>query len=85
MAAGAQDALFEYPYLRTDPAGPHRDLRFHEQGDRSWLVVTRSTDTREITAVELARGVARDAARDVAGNLAGNMASAEPWCRAYGT
>ena len=26
MAAGAQDALFEYLYLRDDPVGPHREL-----------------------------------------------------------
>ena len=69
MAAGAQDALFEYLYLRDDPAGPHRELWFHEQGDRSWLVVTRRTDTREITAVELARDVARDVARNMAPGL----------------
>lgn len=48
----------DYLYLRDNPAGLHRELWFHEQGDRSWLVVTRDTLTHEITKVELARDVA---------------------------
>lgn len=48
----------DYLYLRDNPAGAHRELWFHEQGDRSWLVVTRDTLTHEITGVELARDVA---------------------------
>ncbi len=58
----ADDALAQftaYGYLRDNPAGPHRELWFHEQGDRSWLVVTRDTTTHEITDVQLARDVAR--------------------------
>jgi methylglutamate dehydrogenase subunit B len=47
--------------LRDNPAGLHRELWYHEQGDRSWLVVTRNTLTHEITKVELARDVARAA------------------------
>jgi len=45
--------------LRDNPAGMHHELWYHEQGDRSWLVVTRDTVTHEITQVELARDVAR--------------------------
>ena len=52
------DAFHEYQHLRTNPAGVLRELWFHEQGDRSWLVVTRDTRTHEITACELARDVA---------------------------
>jgi sarcosine oxidase subunit delta len=48
-----------YGYMRDNPAGAHRELWFHEQGDRSWLVVTRDTTTHEITDVQLARDVAR--------------------------
>lgn len=48
----------DYLYLRDNPAGEHRELWFHEQGDRSWLVVTRNTLSHEITKVELARDVA---------------------------
>ena len=59
MAAGAQDTFHDYLYLRDNPAGLHRELWYHEQGDRSWLVVTRNTLTHEITTVELARDFAR--------------------------
>ncbi|MEM1078076.1 MAG: sarcosine oxidase subunit delta [Pseudomonadota bacterium] len=59
MAEGALEAFTSYGYLRDNPAGLHRELWFHEQGDRSWLVVTRDTTTHEITSVELARDVAR--------------------------
>lgn len=48
----------DYAYLRDNPAGWHRELWFHEAGDRSWLVVTRNTLTHEISKVELARDVA---------------------------
>ncbi|MDB5660153.1 MAG: soxD [Cypionkella sp.] len=59
MADGSLDKFIDYAYLRDNPAGEHRELWYHEQGDRSWLVVTRNTVTHEITAVELARDVAR--------------------------
>lgn len=63
MADGAQAAFYDYAYLRDNPAGLHRELWYHEQGDRSWLVVTRNTVTHEITKVELARDVARNMGR----------------------
>ena len=53
------EAFHAYAYLRDNPAGEHRELWYHEQGDRSWLVVTRNTVTHEITGIELARDVAR--------------------------
>ncbi|WP_291729132.1 sarcosine oxidase subunit delta [Leisingera sp. F5] len=55
----AAEQFHDYLYLRDNPAGEHRELWFHEQGDRSWLVVTRNTVTHEILTVELARDVAR--------------------------
>jgi heterotetrameric sarcosine oxidase delta subunit len=58
----AQD-FYEYAYLRDNPAGIHRELWFHEGGDRSYLVVTRNTVTHEISNVELARDVARKLGR----------------------
>jgi len=58
MASGAAEAFNNYVYLRENPAGVHRELWFHEQGDRSWLVVTRNTVTHEILGAELARDVA---------------------------
>ena len=57
-AADAAEKFFEYGYLRDNPAGEHRELWYHEQGDRSWLVVTRNTLTHEVVKVELARDVA---------------------------
>ena len=63
MAEHAEEAFHDYMYLRDNPAGEHRELWYHEQGDRSWLVITRNTLTHEITAVELARDVARAVGR----------------------
>ena len=55
----AKQDFYEYQYLRDNPAGLHKELWFHESGDRSWLVVTRDTVTHEITDVQLARDVAK--------------------------
>ena len=63
QAEGAVERFTEFLYLRDNPAGEHRELWFHEQGDRSWLVVTRDTLTHEISKVELARDVARSRGR----------------------
>lgn len=51
----AEVAFCDYVFLRDNPAGVHRELWFHESGDRSWLVVTRDTTTHEILGAELAR------------------------------
>lgn len=59
QADNAVDQFHDYLYLRDNPAGAHRELWFHEQGDRSWLVVTRDTVTHEIISAELARDVAK--------------------------
>ena len=58
-AADAEQRFCDYVYLRDNPAGVHRELWFHEKGDRSWLVVTRNTVTHEILGAELAADVAR--------------------------
>jgi sarcosine oxidase subunit delta len=63
QAEGAVDAFCDYLYLRDNPSGLHKELWYHEQGDRSWLVVTRNVATHEITSVELARDVARQKGR----------------------
>ncbi len=62
-ADDAAQNFYEYGYLRDNPAGEHRELWFHEGGDRSWLVVTRNTVTHEISKVEIARDVARKSGR----------------------
>ncbi len=64
-AETAAQEFYEYAYLRENPSGPHRELWFHEAGDRSWLVVSRDTVTHEITKVELARDVARSRGRSI--------------------
>ena len=63
QADDAAEQFYNYQYLRNNPAGEHRELWFHEGGDRSWLVVTRNTVTHEISNVELARDVARKQGR----------------------
>ena len=55
----AAQEFYEYQYLRKNTLGEMRELWFHEQGDRSWLIVTRNISTHEITKVELARDLAR--------------------------
>lgn len=59
QAENAAELFHDYGYLRDNPAGAHKELWYHEQGDRSWLLVTRDTLTHEITEVEIARDVAR--------------------------
>ena len=59
QASDTDDAFYTYQYLRDNPAGLHRELWFHEQGDRSWLVVTRDTVTHVVIAVALASDVAK--------------------------
>ena len=63
QADDAADQFHDYLYQRDNPAGLHRELWFHEVGDRSWLVVTRNTVTHEIISVEMARDVARSKGR----------------------
>ena len=50
----SEDKFYEYLYLRKNIAGIHNELWFHQQGDRSWLVISRNTLTHEIIKVDLA-------------------------------
>jgi sarcosine oxidase subunit delta len=61
QAGDADDAFYNYQYLRDNPAGLHREVWFHEQGDRSGLGVTRDTVTHAVIAVALASDVAKAA------------------------
>lgn len=58
-APGAEVAFCDYVFRRANPAGVHRELWYHEQGDHSWLVVTRNTVTHEILGTELVAEVTR--------------------------
>ncbi len=64
QAGDAAEQFYDYIYLRDNTPGEHRELWYHEQGDRSWLVVTRNTLTHEIIRVELARDKALAAGCD---------------------
>ena len=50
----SEDNFYKYLYLRENVDGMHKELWFHQQGDRSWLVISRNTVTHEIFKVELA-------------------------------
>lgn len=63
MDEDAAERFHDYVYLRDNPAGEHQELWYHEQGDRSWLVVTRDTLTHQILRAELASDVARQKGR----------------------
>ncbi|WP_137703100.1 sarcosine oxidase subunit delta [Marimonas lutisalis] len=51
------DVWNDYIHNRDNPAGPTRELWYHETGCAAWLVVTRDTVTHDIHAVELASAV----------------------------
>lgn len=52
----AQDAFFDYVYLRDNVAGEMREYWYHGGGCRSWLVAVRNTLTHEFISVEPAPG-----------------------------
>jgi sarcosine oxidase subunit delta len=59
QADGAAARFADYIYTRDNPEGLHRELWFHEDGDQSWLIVTRDTRNHAILGAELAQAVAR--------------------------
>ena len=56
----AEDNFYKYLYLRENVAGIHKELWVHQQGDRSWLVISRNTVTHEIIKVELATEIKKN-------------------------
>ncbi|WP_406857789.1 sarcosine oxidase subunit delta [Alsobacter sp. KACC 23698] len=56
------EAMFDYVYLRDNPAGPLRELWRHSAGCHAWLVVTRDTRTHAISDVQAARPARKGAA-----------------------
>ena len=77
QAGDSDDAFYNYQYLRDNPAGLHRELWFHEQGDRSWLVVTRDTVTHAIIAVAMASDIAKAAKAKTAQKTAPKQVAAK--------
>jgi sarcosine oxidase subunit delta len=51
------DAMFDYVYQRTNPAGLLREYWYHGAGCHAWLVVERHTRTHAIASVKSARQV----------------------------
>ncbi len=51
---GAEEAFYEYVYLRENPAGVLAELWYHTAGCHSWLRVLRDTRTHIIHGVTFA-------------------------------
>jgi len=49
------DQWFDYVYLRDNPRGLFDEYVHHSGGCRSWMVVTRNTETHEVKACVSAR------------------------------
>jgi sarcosine oxidase subunit delta len=47
-APDAAERFYEAVYLRDNPAGPLDELWYHGAGCRTWLRVTRNTQTHEV-------------------------------------
>jgi sarcosine oxidase subunit delta len=54
----AEDAFYDYAYLRENVAGVMREYWYHGGGCRSWLVAERNTVTHEFGSVTAASGAA---------------------------
>ena len=54
-APDAENAFFDYVYMRENPAGPFAELWYHSGGCRSWLRVLRDTRNHEISNAALAK------------------------------
>ena len=57
-SAAAED-FHQYQYIRENIAGDIKELWYHEQGDKSWLIVTRNTLKHEIKNVEFSQDFSR--------------------------
>jgi sarcosine oxidase subunit delta len=55
-APGDVTAMYDYVYLRDNPAGLHREHWYHQAGCHAWLTVTRNVSTHEIIDAALAHG-----------------------------
>ena len=47
--------MYDYVYLRDNPAGPIDEFWYHAQGCRQWLVVRRDTVSHTVLSARLAR------------------------------
>jgi heterotetrameric sarcosine oxidase delta subunit len=51
--AGIDAAMYDYVYLRENPAGAIREYWYHGAGCHSWLVVERDTSTHHIVGATI--------------------------------
>jgi sarcosine oxidase subunit delta len=61
QAEGAEQAFYEYVYLRENPAGVFAELWYHNAGCHSWLRVERDLGTHLIQSVAIATPHSGDA------------------------
>jgi methylglutamate dehydrogenase subunit B len=54
-AEAGEAAMFDYVYLRDNPAGAITEWWYHASGCRQWLRVTRDTVTHVVAAATLAQ------------------------------
>ena len=55
----SMDQWFDYVYLRENPRGRFDEYAHHSGGCRSWLVVSRNTETHEVYGAVTARDYAK--------------------------
>ena len=55
----SMDQWFDYVYLRDNPKGRIEEYAHHAGGCRSWLVVSRDTETHVVFGVVTARDYAK--------------------------
>ena len=53
------DQWFDYVYLRDNPKGRFDEYVHHSGGCRAWMVVTRNTETHEVSGTVTARDWAK--------------------------
>lgn len=53
-SADSDDEMYDYVYLRDNPAGAFKEYWYHGAGCHSWLVVERDTRTHRITRAFMA-------------------------------
>jgi heterotetrameric sarcosine oxidase delta subunit len=46
------EAMYDYVYLRTNPAGRHLEHWYHGAGCRGWLTVERDTRSHEVISAQ---------------------------------
>ncbi len=59
IGADSDAAMYDYVYLRDNPAGAFKEYWYHSGGCHGWLVVERDTRTHRITGAFMAHAEPR--------------------------